>query len=297
MHEGRLQTVIVQRKWAEAAREPEGAHHLAAAVVDFVNGIQQAGVFATHELPSKAMQAYYADFYEAQVKNGGHSQFIFNSGELLSTAIVHALAALTAMGATAQHQILTEMAAWVVANPDVASVQDGFGTRATLLDELDTRFYAADEQAPVAQLAARWIGAWPELRIVEDDRYAAALEELAASNPARSPRLIWRNVENIRYQITDPLQIAIAAACGAVEPEPEIKVGVGGGLYQEIDGEECLAFTLHTNKGERLCVPSEKGARLYEYIHQSPLPDLDPARTSKTWGISSLPSWARGCRR
>jgi Domain of unknown function (DUF4375) len=276
MHEGRLQTVIVPRKWADAAKEPGGAHHLAAAVVDYVNDIQHAGVFATHELPPKAMQAYHADYYEAQVKNGGHSQFIFNARGQLPAATADALAAFAAMGATVQHQILAEMATWVKSNPEEAAVQDGFGTRAQLLDGLDTRFHAADEQLPVAAFAARWIGGWPELRIVEDDKYAAAIEELAASNPARGPRLIWRNIENIRQQLTDPLQIAIAASCGAAGPAPEIKTGVGGGFYQEIEGEQCLAFFLRTLTGERICVPGEDGARLYEYIQQGPIPESGP---------------------
>ncbi len=276
MYEGRLQTVIVPRKWADAAKEPGGAHHLASAVVDYVNDIQRAGVFATHELPQKAMQAYHADYYEAQVGNGGHSQFIFNARGQLPAAVADALAAFAAMGATIQHQILTEMAAWVKANPQEASVQNGFGTRAQALDELDTWFSAAGEQSPVAPLAARWIESWPELRIVEDDKYAAAIEELAASNPARGPRQMWRNVENIRHQLTDPLQIAIAAVCGTVEPAPEIKTGVGGGFYQEIEGEQRMAFFLRTITGERLCVPGEDGARLYEYIQQSPVPNFGP---------------------
>jgi hypothetical protein len=276
MLEGQLTTVIVPRQWADAAREPEGAYHLTAAVVDYVNDVQQAGVFVRREMPPKALQAYNADYYLAEVNNGGHSQFIHNSGELLPTIVGDALAGLEAMGARAQHQILTEMAAWVEANVAEAFAQDGFGTRAKPLEELDSRFYAAEGEAPIAPLAARWISSWPELRIVEDDQYAAEIERIAASNPALGQRLVWKNVENIRYQITDPLQIAISAVCGAVEPEPEVKIGVGAGFYEDIEGTQCMAFNLHTDKGERLCVPDDAGARLYEYVQSGPAPELGP---------------------
>ncbi len=144
MDEGRLTTVIVPRKWVDAAATPEGDYHMSAAIVDYVNDVQQAGVFARHEMPAKAMQAYHADYYLAQVNNGGHSQFIGNSGELLRTITADALAGLEAMGARTQHQILIEMAAWAVANPADAGAQDGFSVRAEPLDGLDKRFYAAE---------------------------------------------------------------------------------------------------------------------------------------------------------
>jgi hypothetical protein len=277
MDEGRLTTVIVPRKWVDAAGTPDGDYHMSAAIVDYVNDVQQAGVFARHEMPAKAMQAYHADYYLAQVNNGGHSQFIGNSGELLRTITADALAGLEAMGAKAQHQILIEMAAWAATNPADAGAQDGFSIRAEPLDGLDKRFYAAEAETPIAPLAARWIAGWPELSIVEDDGYASAIGEIAAANPFLAPRLVWKNVQEIRYQLTDPLQIAVAAACGAAEPQPEIKTGVGGGFYQEIEGEQCLAFVVATQNGERLCVPDDSGgARLYECIQQSPLPEFGP---------------------
>ena len=280
MDEGRLTTVIVPRKWVDAAAEPDGAYHMSAAIVDYVNDVQQAGVFARHEMPAKAMQAYHADYYLAQVNNGGHSQFIGNSGELLRTITADALVGLEAMGADGP-----------APNPD----RDGrMGRRkprgrrragrfrrprGESLDGLDKRFYAAESETPIASLAARWIAGWPELRIVEDEQYTSAIEEIAASNPHLGPRLVWKGVQEIRYQLTDPLQIAVAAACGAVEPQPEIKTGVGGGFYLEIEGQQCLAFVAATQNGERLCVPDDGGARLYEHIQQSPLPEFGPGMT------------------
>lgn len=155
---GRLTTVVVPRDALEAARELEKAEYLTGAVVDYVNEVQRAGVYTRHELPAVAMQAYHADYYLAQVYNGGHSQFIGNTGPAqLPTTAGDALAALKAMGADVQHQILLEMMEWVETHPDQAAAQDGFTQRARALKALDTRFYEAERRQPMMPLAARWI--------------------------------------------------------------------------------------------------------------------------------------------
>ncbi|MGY4411512.1 hypothetical protein ACVWW4_003248 [Bradyrhizobium sp. LB7.1] len=162
--DGRLTMVVVPSKALEAARSPEKADHLTGAVVDYVNEIQSVGVYTAGELPAVAIQAYHADYYLSQVYNGGHSQFIGNTGlEMLPTTSGDALAGLKAMGASAQHQILQEMIAWVEAHPGEAALQTGFENRAAALSALDRRFFAAERQQPMTQLAARWIASWPRI--------------------------------------------------------------------------------------------------------------------------------------
>ncbi|MDA9498273.1 DMP19 family protein [Bradyrhizobium sp. CCBAU 11357] len=122
---GRLATVVVKRDALDAARDSKNAEYLTGAVVEFVNEIQRVGVYSGRELPAVAMQAYHADYYLAQVYNGGHSQFIRNTGiKMLPTTSGDALAGLKAMGASAQHQILQEMIAWVEAHPGEAALQN-----------------------------------------------------------------------------------------------------------------------------------------------------------------------------
>jgi hypothetical protein len=66
--------------------------------------------------------------------------------------------------------------------------------------------------------------------------------------------------------MNDSLQISIAVACGAVAPGPEAKVApVRGGAYYQIEGRQQLAFSVETDKGWRLCVADDAGARLYEF--------------------------------
>ncbi|MGA2126437.1 MAG: DUF4375 domain-containing protein [Xanthobacteraceae bacterium] len=272
--DGRLSTVVIPRKCFDAASKPDGFYHLPDAVIDYVQDVLRAGVYARHELPARSRQLFHGELYAAEVNNGGHSQFIRNTGALLPTIVTDALDGLDAMGARTQHQILTEMAAWVVANPEEARAQTGFDVRAEPLDELDTRFDAAESEMPIARLAARWIATWPELRVVPDDQYSSVIDQIAALNPLLGVRLIWKSVQNIRDQMTERLQISIAAACGAVVPEPEAKIAVGGGRYFEIEGQQSLAFAVHTEKGARFCVFDDAWARLYEQVQRSPVPKL-----------------------
>lgn len=262
---GRSTTVVVPHRALEAAQDPEKADYLTAAVVDYVNEIQRTGAYTRDELPVVSMQAYHTDYYFAQVMNGGHSQFIGNTGvAMLPTTSADALAGLKAMGANAQHQILQEMMAWVKANANEAAAQNGFSQRAPALEALDTRFYEAERQEPMIPLAARWIANWPELQTVAADQYASEIERLAQLHPHWSQRQIWRSVRRIRFQMTDRVEITVAAACGAVAPEPELKLLVIRGSNQDVE-EEYTAFEVKTDQGARVCVYEKAGGQLYEY--------------------------------
>ena len=272
---GRLTSVVVPRPAYDAASQPGEAYRLVSAVVDYVNEVQRAGVYTRHEMPAVAMQAYHADYYLAQVNNGGHSQFIGNAGALLPTTGADALAGLEAMGARTQHQILTEMMAWIRANASEASAQNGFSVRAAALDALDNRFYAAEREAPMAKLSASWIASWPGLKAVAPEHYRPEIDRLAQLNPNLASRRIWQSVEQLRFQMSDRLQITIAAACGAVQPEAEVKLAVRPGSYMDVEGRQCMAFGVDTHKGKRVCAFEETGGRLYELVLRSPIPRLD----------------------
>ncbi len=271
MDGGRLTTVVVRRAVLDGAEHPDKAYDLVYAIVDYVNDMMREGVYHPCELQPEAMQVYHADYYRGQVENGGHSQFIYNAGVNFPAMSADALAGLEAMGLSEQHRILSEMIAWANANPEEAAAQNGFSTCATVLDELDTRFCAADDQTPMIQRSAEWITTWPNLRLVEDDRYAAEIQALAQLNPHLAARKIWQSVQALLYQMTDRLQLTVAVACGAVTPDPEIKLAVTGGSHIEIEGQMSLAFSVDTDKGDRLCVSEDTGGRLYEFIKSPPL--------------------------
>ena len=66
-------------------------------VVDFTNAAMHTALLNESEFPVEATQIYQADYYVAQVKNGGHSQYLSNGAQNFAF-MDHALAALKMIG-------------------------------------------------------------------------------------------------------------------------------------------------------------------------------------------------------
>jgi len=245
------------------------------AVVNYVNSQIEDGVFRDTELPVKAMQTYHADYYLAQVNNGGHSQFIHNSLQFAEKTWRNADDGLVAMGATTQAELLKEMIVWSMTHPDETKAQTGFtGGRAEPLDKLDDRFYEIQKTDPITDKAAAWIRGWPELQIVEDARYKQVLHETALLNPHREDRIVARGILRVHNQLTDPLHVSAGLAASAAE-NLEVLLGIGGGSYMTVEGEEVMVWTIQTSTGKRFAHVSEKFARLYECLEKVPMPKID----------------------
>ena len=274
---GNLATVIVPRSAAERATDPDKAYELVQAVINFVNFTLGEGLYSRFEIPAKAMQAYHADFYLAQVNNGGHSQFIHNSHRNLEYILADVRAGLTGMKAKSHLLVMEQMAAWVAQHPDEASQQTGFqGGRAEHLDDLDKRFYAADKAMPMIRQSAHWIASWPELKIVDDADHREALRRIAVMNPLREARLVSRSVANLSQQMTTWFHVGVGLACAGA-PRTEIKLAIGGGSVMEIEGEKQTVFHVRTNASEpRFCVVTNEHAAAYECIEADnpPMPAI-----------------------
>jgi hypothetical protein len=109
--------VIVKQSAVEAAKTGSDFYLLVQGIVEFVNFALHQASYVRTELEQKALQVYHADYYLAQVNNGGHSQFIHNASRNRDLTNADALAGLSAM--QAQHvETLTKMMAWIAAHPD-----------------------------------------------------------------------------------------------------------------------------------------------------------------------------------
>jgi hypothetical protein len=270
-------TVIVRRSVAARAADPKQAHELVQEIVTFVNAMTHQGLYERAEIPGHALKAYHADFYLAQVNNGGHSQFIANAGRNLSLILADARAGLSSMNAQAHLVIFEQMAAWVAQHPDEASKQTGFtGGRAPLLDQLDQQFHEAECAAPMAEASARWIASWPELKLVDDAGYAEAMRRIVLMNPLRDSRLMSRSIASLITQTTDWFHVGIGLACAHIDPR-EMRLALGGGAVMEIEGQQQTAFLVRTNApSPRLCVVTPDYAAAYERVQPDnpPMPAL-----------------------
>ncbi|WGH79021.1 DMP19 family protein [Jannaschia ovalis] len=105
---------------------------LIGAVVDWTNAARDRGFYAAGEIDEVAPQAYNADYYYAQVCNGGHAQFRHNS-RMDPLTIAHALTGLRAAGLEPLAACLAELEA------------AGENADTTLCEALDSRFFAAND--------------------------------------------------------------------------------------------------------------------------------------------------------
>jgi hypothetical protein len=258
--------VIVKASAVKAARYGTDYYPLVQSVIDFVNAALHEMHYARPEIAQRALQVYHADYYLAQVNNGGHSQFIRNTGGNAQYTFSDALEGLTAMRAP-HAGIIKDMMMWVAKNPKDAAKQDGFENRAPYLDTLDTAFYAADKKDGMIKLSALWIQGWPELKIVEDDDYLAEMRKLGERNAMRAKRQLLKDVLDLAGKTIDHFQVATGLLLTSMEKK-EFLIGTGKGSYKDIEGRQEMAFLILTNAGKRQVVIGEKNedVRLYEYF-------------------------------
>lgn len=121
------------------------------------------------------VDAYCAVYYEAQVNNGGHAQFVANSGNNMHI-FEAALSGLDDVGAKTQAALVRGMIAWVRANPDDAEKLVNNHTRPEPLDRLDDQFFAANGKEPIKARVKAWIKRSPNLKVISDRAFLDLLE-------------------------------------------------------------------------------------------------------------------------
>ncbi len=179
------------------------------------------------------------------------------------------------MGSDSHADLLDNMITWAQANPEEAARQTGFeGGRAAYLDELDKAFYELEKTNPLSRASAQWILNWPELQIVEDRDYADAMNHLILTNPLREDRLVESRVAAFVHQMNDWLHVSVGMAATACE-NMDIRLGLGGGTIETIEGEQQMTWRVQTNLGKRFAVVTDHWTRLYEMI-EADNPQIPP---------------------
>lgn len=256
-----VSNVIVKASAVEAARTATEPYELVQAVIDFVNYCINEFHYTRDEIPQPTMQVYHADFYLAQVNNGGHSQFI---GKAAEATFRDAQVGLTAMGAP-HARIFMDMLSWITANPQESTSQNGFESRSPFLDTLDDQLYDLEKSSSMINFSVQWILSWPELQVVPDDSYLDEMLNVKMANGKYMDRHLLKIVRGLEFESTEELRVAIGLALTSL-PKPETLVRVGGGSYMEIEGRQQMAFRIETNKGKREIVLGDTDVRLFEYL-------------------------------
>jgi Domain of unknown function (DUF4375) len=111
----RLSEIIVRNR----AFASDERYDLVSAVIQFRNILGDYGAFTRHEVPPELLQSYHVDYYDAQVKNGGHEQFISNSRHEQDFIFGDVATGLAEMGATKHLSIFRAVLTYVRRPPSV----------------------------------------------------------------------------------------------------------------------------------------------------------------------------------
>ncbi len=183
---------------------------LVLAVVNYVNAMFQHGQFQRDELPRSALMAYHSDFYLAQVANGGHGQFVGNSG-WVPVIVEDIRLGLQAMRAGPYAGIFTDLVRLIESDKARAkTIADGggFGEIDPAIKALDDRFFAQDCYKTLTPAIAAFLRGLPELEVVADASYSARMNALFAANPQLHVRRAQALRDRFQHNITDPVQVA-----------------------------------------------------------------------------------------
>ena len=152
--------------------------------VDYLNYLLHNGV-AEEQIPLPFFEIYALDYYDAQVRNGGHSQFIGNAGERLDKTMETALKGAKRLQVADLVSTLEQCRAWCDANPAERGRQNGFSERADVLERLDSQLYAAtfDDAGHAAFVAAQTpaVQEWIKTATDASDFYARNKYHLAVA--------------------------------------------------------------------------------------------------------------------
>lgn len=118
----------------------EQTHGPIGGLVRYVRQLFEAG-YSPKTLLNEYSDLYHLDYYVAQVKNGGNSQFIHNSFDLLEQNLEGAARGARTIGLPELANIVDRCAEFCRQNPEEASIQDGADNRAPELEVLDDELY------------------------------------------------------------------------------------------------------------------------------------------------------------
>ena len=227
---------------------------IVAANVRFLNALMGQGTYRPDELPINAMRSYHIDYYMTQVNNGGHGQFVGNSGWGEQT-IRNISAGLRAMGAGPYTDIFDDLRRLMERDPDRANrIAAGgrFGEIDPAIKVLDDRFFTLNRTNPLSDTNARWLRSLPELCIIPDKDYPRRLETLVDANLMRQQRLSERRGTSLDTALLDRFTVAGRLLCAKAQCLPILSIGAGDPALTAPDGREAIGWHITTGKGRQV---------------------------------------------
>lgn len=207
---------LTQIPFPARALDASAAPDVVLGMVEVVNALL-AQLWLPEELPEPVVPLYYADFYVAQVLNGGHSQFLYNAGDSDRIATL-ARGGLMTVGATTELAILDRALALSRAKPTLLERLKrwsywGAAAQVAPAFEAEDRGIALASDAPDgwSERCAAWLRASPVLNALDEPSFERAMADLRAAVPDHAARIAAR--EAAKEAAMSPFERAIRQAC------------------------------------------------------------------------------------
>lgn len=225
--------------------QSEDSYDVIASNVDSVNALLER-LLDYDEITPEALKSYYVDYYLAQVKNGGFSQFIYNIG-CDGEVIEFVQAGLADMQAH-EHTALYKKSLAIVDRMtedqlDEFLDSEFFGENAErdLLNEFNDEFYALNEREDLVEINSRWLKQHPQLQAMEEEALEDHYDEIAAQIP---------NIEERTEQALEnqPRYVKVIDALCEVTGQELERITAGNPAHKH-EGKPVLAWHFLTDAG------------------------------------------------
>jgi hypothetical protein len=218
------------------------------------------GMLVAGEFPPEAMWIENLDGYAGQVSNGGHTQFVCNTG-LNPTTLRNVEDCLRAMDAREFLDIFLEFRRRLEASPELTRRALKAGPRdwPKEFDDLDGRFYALEKAERLVAQAGRWARTLPVVKPVPFEEVKQERERIVAANPMFEARRDAARRRREEAEAADPLYVAAKRLCTLAGIEFQRFTALSRGQAPVV-----LTAGLVTSDGLRFMVVQDGEARLLD---------------------------------
>lgn len=167
---------------------PEGALEDAGAAIEDFCWLMSSAItqeeYWSPDAGDAVLSVYHALLYQAEVKNGGHVQFLSNCDNR-PEMYAAARSGLVLAGADLYAEMVGELIDWARENPEAVDAIDWRKPetlRPPVLNRLDDLFFAADGERSISAFAHAWLSSLPGLEICSRKDFEETVFRYQAAN-------------------------------------------------------------------------------------------------------------------
>lgn len=221
--------------------------------IQYYNYLLHTAYYRPAEVIQEPMWSYQVDYYIGQVNNGGHGQYVGNSGITsgeLGPTIEATQRGLAAMGAHDYGAIYSDLLRLLNSNQKrAAAIAEGrgFGEIDPAIEKLDQRFFAIKGTDRLIRQNRDFLLALKSLRLVPFASWQAEMVQLARLNPNGQERALAAKRAQEERDAKDPHLLVAKELCRRADCSFGGWTTVNPGC--KLDGQDVSGWFAKTDKG------------------------------------------------